>query len=213
MTEAENNLTDLAHIRQLMERSSKFVSLSGLSGVFVGIYALLGAALVWYFDNTVITNTINSHIETPTLFGLNFTQFCILDALIVLSISLLTCFYLSYSKAKKIGEKIWNNLSKRVFINMMVPLGSGGLFCMVLIYHHIFIMVAPAMLIFYGMALVNVSKYTYHDIFNLGVIEIILGLLASFFIINGLLFWSLGFGVMHIVYGILMYYKYERKVN
>lgn len=213
MTEAENNLNDLAHIRQLMERSSKFVSLSGLSGVFVGIYALVGAALVFYFDNNVISNIQNSQLETPTLFGLNFTQFCILDAVIVLSVSLLTCFYLSYAKAKKMGEKIWNNLSKRVFINMMVPLSSGGLFCMALIYHHIFIMVAPAMLIFYGMALVNVSKYTYHDIFNLGIIEIILGLLASLFIMNGLLFWSLGFGLMHIVYGILMYYKYERKIN
>jgi hypothetical protein len=215
MSNSENNLNDLAHIRQLMERSTKFVSLSGLSGVFAGIFALIGAAMVYYFntlDNNMQYETGN--FTTPTLlFGLNFIQFCFLDAILVLSFSLATSLWLSHKKAQKLGETIWNNLTKRVFINMMVPLATGGIFCLLLIYHHQFIFVAPATLIFYGLALVNVSKFTYNDIFQLGIIEIILGLLAAFFVANGLLFWSIGFGLMHIIYGLGMYLKYERNQN
>lgn len=215
MSNSENNLNDLAHIRQLMERSTKFVSLSGLSGVFAGIFALIGASMVYYFntlDNNMQFETGN--FTTPTeLFGFNFIQFCFLDAILVLSFSLATSLWLSHKKAQKLRETIWNNLTKRVFINMMVPLATGGIFCLLLIYHHQFIFVAPATLIFYGLALVNVSKYTYNDIFQLGIIEIIIGLLAAFFVANGLLFWSIGFGLMHIVYGLGMYFKYERNQN
>lgn len=212
MSNSENNLNDLAHIRQLMERSTKFVSLSGLSGVFAGIFALIGALAVWYFLNIVgITKCGGEDAQVMRIFGLNFQEFCIADGIIVLFLSLSTSLWLSFKKAKKLGETIWNSLTKRVFINMMVPLATGGIFCILLIYHHQFIFVASATLIFYGLALVNVSKYTYNDIFQLGIIEIILGLLAAFFVANGLLFWTIGFGIMHIVYGLGMYYKYERK--
>ncbi len=214
MDNSNSNLNDLAHIRQLMERSSKFVSLSGLSGVFAGLYALVGAGMVYYFnelDKNLMYETGNFS-STKKLLGLSFTQFCFIDALLVLIFSLSTSFWLSYKKANKLGENIWNNLTKLVFINMMVPLATGGIFCLLLIYHHQFIFVAPATLIFYGLALVNVSKYTYTDIFQLGIIEIIIGLFAMFFLANGLLFWSIGFGLMHIIYGIGMYFKYERKL-
>lgn len=215
MSNSNNNLNDLAHIRQLMERSTKFVSLSGLSGVFAGIYALIGAGYVYYL-NTLDTNmqyeTGNFNSSAP-LFGLTFIQFCLIDAFLVLALSLGTSLWLSYKKAKKMGETIWNSLTKRVFINMMVPLVTGGIFCLLLIYHHKFVFVAPATLIFYGLALVNVSKYTFNDIFQLGIIEIVIGLLAAFFIANGLLFWTIGFGLMHIVYGLGMYFKYERNQN
>lgn len=212
MSNSNHNLNDLAHIRQLMERSTKFVSLSGLSGVFAGTYALLGAFGVWYFLNIVgITKCGESGTEMAEICGLNFQEFCFADAILVLFLSLSTSFWLSYKKANQLGETIWNSLTKRVFINMMVPLTTGGIFCLLLIYHRQSIFIAPATLIFYGLALVNVSKYTYNDIFQLGIIEILIGLLAMFFLANGLLFWTIGFGLMHIIYGIGMYFKYERK--
>ena len=212
MSNSNHNLNDLAHIRQLMERSTKFVSLSGLSGVFAGTYALLGAFGVWFFINVVgITHCIGEDGVAMKLFGLKFQEFCFADALLVLFLSLSTSFWLSYKKANQLGETIWNSLTRRVFINMMVPLATGGIFCLLLIYHRQSIFIAPATLIFYGLALVNVSKYTYNDIFQLGIIEILIGLLAMFFLANGLLFWTIGFGLMHIIYGIGMYFKYERK--
>jgi hypothetical protein len=67
------------------------------------------------------------------------------------------------------------------------------------------------MLIFYGMALLNGSKYTYHEIRALGILEVLLGLIASMNLGHGLLFWALGFGVLHIIYGVLVWYRHERK--
>ena len=59
---------------------------------------------------------------------------------------------------------------------------------------------------------VNASKYTLNDIRYLGLTEIFLGLVALVFLEYSLLFWAIGFGLVHIIYGIVMYYKYERLV-
>ena len=44
-------LEELQHIKRMMERSSRFISLSGLSGIAAGICAIAGA----WFANDVIT--------------------------------------------------------------------------------------------------------------------------------------------------------------
>ena len=92
----------------------------------------------------------------------------------------------------------------------MIPLITGGLFCLALLYHGLAGLVAPATLVFYGLALVNASKYTLHDIRNVGYCEIVLGLASLFFLGYGLEVWVIGFGILHIIYGSLMYWKYER---
>jgi hypothetical protein len=224
MENQNEHLDALKDIRNIMERSSRFVSLNGLSGVFAGAFALCGAlAANMYIER------MKQHIPVDALssvrngsayydFALTpagklstgFMQFFILDALIVLFLSVSVATFLTVRKAKKDGLKIWDNTAKRLFINMMVPLVSGGVFCLIMTWHGTVQYVAPAMLIFYGMALINSSKYTYEDIRYLGMMEIGLGLLAAIFIANGLLFWAIGFGVLHIIYGILMYFKYER---
>ena len=101
-------------------------------------------------------------------------------------------------------------MAKRVLFNMMIPLAAGGFFSIILFFHGEFGLIAPAMLIFYGLALFTTSKYTFSDIRVLGLVEIVLGLISSFFIGYGLLFWAIGFGLMHIIYGIILYIKYER---
>jgi hypothetical protein len=68
--------------------------------------------------------------------------------------------------------------------------------------------VTPLTLIFYGLALVNASKYTLSEVRSLGIIEIVIGLFAMHFIGYGLLLWAVGFGVMHIIYGIIMHIRY-----
>ena len=47
-TNSTNPGEDLQAIREIMERSSKFLSLSGLSGIFAGVCALIGAAIAWF---------------------------------------------------------------------------------------------------------------------------------------------------------------------
>jgi len=71
-------------------------------------------------------------------------------------------------------------------------------------------LIAPVMLVFYGLALINASKYTLNDIRYLGYAETVIGLIACFFVDYGLLAWTIGFGALHIIYGLMMFYKYEK---
>lgn len=203
MTTQEQHLENLSEIRNLMERSSRFISLSGLSGVMAGIIALAGAGIAasrYGFDLFSADNWSNP----------DTMSFILLDGLIVLILSIGGGVYFTTRKAKKKGLSIWDASARRLVVNLALPLVAGGLFCLILMNDKQFHLVAPATLLFYGLALINASKYTLNDIRYLGIIEIILGLIAAIYTSNGLLFWMIGFGAMHIVYGVVMYYKYER---
>jgi hypothetical protein len=214
MDKRNEHLEHLTEIRSLMERSTRFISLSGLSGVAAGVFALLGAAMVYiYLGLTPFAHKRMYYVvaETVDKWGMNYMTFFLLDAAIVLLLALLSGLFFSLRRAKQRGEKIaWDALSRRLLISMAIPLIAGGIFCLGLIYHNVFGLVAPATLIFYGLACINASKYTLKDIGNLGILEVALGLIALFNVGYGLEFWAIGFGLLHIVYGILMYYKYER---
>jgi hypothetical protein len=202
----KQHLQDLTEIRSMMERSSRFISLSGLSGVFAGTFALIGAYIAY---NRILEDNEGEYLNlldnTPLL------RFIVVDGIVVLTFSLISAFYLTARQAKKKGLKLWDNTSRRLLVNMGVPLIAGGFFCLILLQQapHL---IDSATLVFYGLALINASKYTYDDVKYLGYIEVVLGLACG--LLNewriGLLFWALGFGVLHIVYGIVMYKKYER---
>jgi hypothetical protein len=209
----KDHLKTLTDIKSLMERSSRFLSLSGFSGIFIGLYAIAGATAAWWFTGSghqVSTNYYQLATSTNPGVYEPFLGFLISDALIVILISLLTAYMLTQRFAKKQGVIKWDNAAKRMLVNFLIPLVTGGVFCLILLQHHQFGLIAPSMLVFYGLALINTSKYTYNDLRNLGVIEIILGLVAALNVGYGLLFWTIGFGVFHIIYGITMYIKYER---
>jgi hypothetical protein len=207
MTEQKEHLQAITDIRSMMERSSRCISLSGLSGVFAGAFALIGAYLASMKLDSYADNYRTIHTEELTGVTIYFLEL----AAAVLFSSLLVGTLLTIRNSKRKGLKIWDNSAKRLLINLAIPLVAGGLFCLVLIYHGIIGLVAPATLIFYGLALVNASKYTFDDIRYLGLCEIALGLAGSFLIGYGLLFWAIGFGILHIIYGTMMYFKYERK--
>ncbi|MEM9822994.1 MAG: hypothetical protein AAF985_18080 [Bacteroidota bacterium] len=196
-----------------MERSSRFISLSGLSGVAAGIFALLGAAAVYlYLDISPFDGKRIYYVEALTAhkWGMDYLTFFLLDAALVLLLALAAGIFFTTRKAKRKGQKIWDPLTIRLLSNLMIPLAAGGIFCLGLLYHGEFGLVAPATLIFYGMACVNASKYTLSDIRYLGLLEIALGLIAVFNVGYGLEFWAIGFGFLHIIYGTLMYFKYDR---
>jgi hypothetical protein len=206
--EKEKYLNDISEIKNLMDRSSRFISLSGLSGILAGLYCLIGAGLAYkiiYFDTTTLGNYSDLIITETMLVQL------ILIATSVILLSLVTGIVLSIRKAKKSDDNIWNASTKRLIINFLIPLLTGGFFILFLIEKEILGLVAPLTLLFYGLACVNASKYTLGDIRYLGITMIFLGLLSTWFLGYGLLFWALGFGVCHILYGSIMYYKYDRK--
>jgi hypothetical protein len=210
----ENNkqqLEALQDIRQMMKQSSRFLSLSGLSGVLAGAYALIGA----YFGHRVILDYVMDswQMELDHQAYLATLIKCILICIMVLVASIVTALILSKRKANKTGQKLFDHTAMRLLINMTIPLATGGIFCIALIVKGFVTLgfVSPAMLIFYGLALVNSSKYTLYDIRYLGCLEILLGIIASFYTGHGVLFWALGFGVLHIVYSAVMWFKYDRK--
>ena len=200
--ENEKYLKDIQDIKQMMSQSSQFISLSGLSGILAGIYALVGAFVVNYLIE-------QNKYDVIIIEGRTF-KLIILTALIVLVLSLVTAYIMTKQKAKKVGEQVWNPSSKRLLINFCIPLFTGGIFALLLLRHEVYGLIAPITLIFYGMACLNASKYTLRDVRYLGITEIILGLIAVEFSGYGLYFWVLGFGICHIVYGAVMYFKYDR---
>jgi len=212
MNKQNEQLEALTEIRSMMERSSRFISLSGLSGVSAGIFALIGAAVAYYhfhlgINNSALYDYVASSDENSRF---DFYVFCFTLGGLVLIASLASGIFFTVRKAKRKGQGIWDSTAKRVLINLFIPLAAGGLFCLELLYYRLVGLVPPATLIFYGLALINASKYTLHDIRFLGICEVILGLISSLFLEYALLFWSLGFGVLHIIYGIVMYVKYEK---
>jgi hypothetical protein len=205
-----NYSEDLKVIKKVMEESSRFLSLSGLSGLFTGFIAFAGATVAYLVilkNNILLTEEYFTGLTNKELRILK-TEL-IADLALILILAIAVSLYFSYRKSLRKELKMWTPVSKRLLINMLIPLVTGGIFIIILYIQNQWKLVVPAMLLFYGLALVNASKFTYSEVFYLGLIEILTGLLCAIFPAYGLFFWCFGFGLLHIVYGLTMYRKYE----
>ena len=196
-------LKDISEIKNLMNKSSRFISLSGLSGILAGIYALIGAAITYWLVDTYSYGTL-------LLDGWIFRTVMLVLILVAL-FSIASGVFLTTRKAKKNGEKIWDKSSRRLIYNFLIPLISGGLDILIILSQGKYGQTGGLMLIFYGLALINASKYSIGDIKYLGFIQIALGLIATLYPGYGFWLWVIGFGIMHIVYGTWMHFKYDVK--
>jgi hypothetical protein len=207
-------LEQLRDIHRMMERTSKFIGLSGLSGVGAGLFALVGASLAyWYLEVGGLASYSEYLRYEPAQahpWGWSPLAFFVLDAAFVLAGALTSGIYFTTRRAHRKNQAIWDALTRRLLVHLAIPLAAGGIVCLSMFYHGYLGLVAPATLVFYGLALINGSKYTLNDVYYLGLCEVILGCIGMFFLGWGLLLWALGFGILHIVYGIMMYQKYER---
>jgi len=206
MKEIHEYEKDISSIRTMMERSVKFLSLSGLSGVLAGIYAIAGAAVAYFLlsDERFQILPDYSSDQPRVLFEL------LMVASIVLIASILTALWLSQRKAKRYNITLWNSASKRLMINLAIPLVTGGLFILIMLYMGEYGVAAPASLIFYGLALIQASQHTFDEVRYLGFLEIALGLVSLLFPGFGLIFWTIGFGILHIIYGSIMYFRHDQ---
>ncbi len=215
MSDSRQQLEHLAAMRALMERSTRFLSLSGLSGIWAGVCALAGVFVMYQylgiqplgFGNDELY--FNKAIRTIK-WGLDYRSVFILIATLVLAAALAGGVFFTTRKARSRGERVWDASSKRLVWAMAVPLLTGGIFGLAVLYRGFVSFLAPGTLIFYGLALVNGSKYTLRDVEHLGMLEIALGLTGIFYPGYGLDLWAVGFGFLHIFYGAWMYWKYER---
>jgi hypothetical protein len=187
-------IEEIKSIKRIMEKSSRFLSLSGLSGIFAGSAAFLGGTAA---QIAILKNTGGMRIML------------IIDAIVVLFLAIGTSLYFSYRKSVRQGLQIWTPISKRFLLNFLVPLASGGLFIIILYIQNQWQLIVPSMLIFYGLALINAGKFTYGEVFYLGLAEIFTGFVSAISPEYAVFFWSFGFGLLHIAYGLFMYRKYE----
>lgn len=209
----EKHLDNLNEIKQIMDRSTRFLSLSGLSGIMAGVSALVGAVMAYFVLNSGSYISGVTYFNSEVLLDVGtsiFYQLVLIGGGVLIS-ALFFGFFFTYRKAKKEGQTMWNKASKKMLLNLAVPLVVGGIFSLLLIRYNLVGLVAPVTLIFYGLACVNASHLTHSEIGGIGYFNILLGLINAYFIGYGILFWALGFGVLHIVYGTVMYFKYDRK--
>jgi len=199
--EKEKYIEDIQQIKEIMDRSSRFISLSGLSGVLAGIFALIAAYLAY---DTIYSGQDYMEYRIALLTTESLTRLLII-AVVTISLSLGSGIYLTTRKARQLNQSIYDKNGQLLLLNLAVPLITGGILCFILLIKGAVALVAPLTLVFYGLALVNASKYAVSSMFYLGIVEIILGLLSTWFLGYGLIFWAIGFGVMHIIYGIAMY--------
>ncbi|WP_113635927.1 hypothetical protein [Nubsella zeaxanthinifaciens] len=204
----QEQLDTLNDIRNIMNRSSKFISLSGLSGIFAGLTALVGA----YFAHEALKTYAASGYGYGVDADLSIEFELLKIGVLVLFTALVGGAFFTYRQSRKKNLPIWDSTAKNLLINLAIPLISGGVFVIALLFTHnnALSLIPSSTLIFYGLALINASKYTYSDIRFLGICEIILGLIAMFNVGLSLYFWAIGFGVLHIFYGCIMYFKYEK---
>lgn len=215
MEQQNPSLQTLKEIRSMMERSSRFISLSGLSGIAAGICALTGAFFAYDViadSNTNFFTETNYQRGTHTISPREFMGGRLLQiGALTFTGALLLAFLFTYLKSRKTKTPIWGATAKRLMVNVSIPLIAGAVY----LYRNIemgnFGLIAPGCLIFYGLALVNASKYTLPELRYLGYGQILLGIINCWSIGNGLYFWAAGFGVLHIIYGIYMWWTYERK--
>jgi hypothetical protein len=199
----EDYMQDLREIRSIMERSTKFLSLSGVSGVLAGVYALAGVYSVHgIFDQQ--ESLLYKAASKAQVLSL------LLTGTLVLLLAITTAVFFSVGKGRERGERVWNAAAKSMLKSMAVPLVTGGLISLIFLAKGLLAFLAPVTLIFYGLALYNAGNYTFSDVKYFGIAQLVLGLLAIYFTQYGLMFWAVGFGILHIIYGIYVNYKYER---
>jgi hypothetical protein len=212
MSNQKEQLDAINDIKKLMERSSKFSALSGLSGIIVGIMALVCIGISYTILGITPLEPISylSILNRDGAIDTELLKLLIINFSVVLLASFLTAIWLSNKNAVKKGEQIWDLTAKRMLINFSIPMFAGGAYCFILFTQNHIELILPATLLFYGLALLNASKYTVEDIKYLGVLLVLLGLFASIYVDEALLLWGIGFGALHIVYGSFMYFKYEK---
>jgi len=215
MNEQQQGLDTLQDIKRMMERSSRFISLSGLSGIAAGICALTGA---WFANSVIAEHPGRLHETGPALQdGISLRDFMghslFTIAALTFACAFVLAFLFTWLRTRKNGTPIWGTTSRRLLVSVALPMVAGGIFIFKLIQYGVYGLVAPGCLIFYGLALVNGSKFTLGEVRWLGYGQVILGIINLWWPGNGLYFWALGFGVLHIVYGALMWWKYERTAD
>lgn len=206
MNTPQNFEKDLATIRTLMERSSRFISFSGLAGIMAGVYALAGSVVAFM---RVPPTGEQGRFEVADFQVPGAVSTLVTIAVSVLAATLITGFVVTGRRAKRLGVNMFDEAGKRMLVNLSIPLMAGGLFILILLASDNFVLVSACCLLFYGLALIQASPNLFDEVRYLGYLQIAIGLIAAAIPGYALYLWGFGFGVLHLIYGVVLFRKYE----
>jgi uncharacterized membrane protein HdeD (DUF308 family) len=206
----KEQLQDLKEIRQMMERSTKFLSLSGLSGISAGVIALVASFIAWQMRPESVAEVIYDGSQYKPLLNGDYIWSLVYLGLATIVLALAAGFFFTWRKAKKKQSPMWNKTSRRLLVSLCIPMVAGAFVIVSLLINEVYWIIPELTLVFYGLTLVNAAQHTYRDVFYLGISELAVGVIALFISGYSLLFWAFGFGILHIIYGVSMHLKYER---
>jgi hypothetical protein len=207
MAKKTKQIQDIQKIRTIMEKTTPFLSLSGLSGIAAGLTGCLAGTIMMLKIQSV---WISRDLLKDVLADYQLRIFFTILLLSALFLATLISFVITALNTIKKNQPLWVISSFRFAENLFIPLLTGGVLLTAFYFHKNFEYFIPGMLIFFGLALYCASQFSKDEIKVLGILEICLGLLSLYFIPAGLILWTAGFGLLNIGYGIYMYVKYER---
>jgi len=206
MNTKEENIAALKDIRHIMERSGRFISLSGWSGISAGCSALVGA---WLASARLKVYYVSEYLQ-PTACPACLKKDLIVIATGVFIVALITAVFFTYLKSRKDGSPIWGRAAQRLLWNTLLPMVAGGFLIWRMMALKFYDLIPAVSLIFYGLALINGSKYTMGEVRYLGYAQLLIGIIGLWTVRSGLYLWALGFGILHIIYGVAMWWKHDR---
>ena len=193
---------DLAEIRIMMDRSTRFRSVPGWAGILAGLYAITAA---WIAHECFGLKILFA--QSPLIQPAHAKQTIGLGILLLLT-SMTTAITLSIRQAKGKGTPLWNQTTRRMLVSFSIPLLTGGVVLVFLMVQGLLDWVFPFSLIFYGLALHNAGRESIPELQFLGYLELGLGLVACFMSSCSVLLWLMGFGGLHLLYGWYITQKY-----
>ena len=200
----------------MMDRSSRFISLSGLSGIAAGLCGLAGAWAIqrWFsalpleVQNSFF-NAGNSNQPGASLSGAATSQLLQIS-LVTFIAAVIVAFLFTWLRSKKNNTPLWGGATRRLLWATLIPIVAGAIFLYKTMQGGAYFLLAPGCLVFYGLSLLQGGRYTVSEVKYLGITMMGCGIICLFFPEKGVALWAFGFGVLHIVYGALMWWRYER---
>lgn len=184
----ERAIDNLQFIRETMERSAVFTSVPGYGGALMGATAM-GAAIIAYNQ---------SRVE-------NWLIVWLVEAVLAFAIGL----FALWQKAKNSNVSL-ASVPARKFASAFAPPIIAGIILTALFYYRGFYPFLPCVwLTLYGTAVVTGGAFSVRIVPIVGWIFVAFGAVAAFAPSSwGNLLMALGFGVLHIVFGLIVARRY-----
>ncbi len=183
--EAEENLRV---IRQLMERSTKYSTFSGFSGILAGAASITGC---------LVTRSLSQ--TDPAAFRVAF----LVTWSLVILFAIGADYLLTKRRAARVGKRVLSRLGKQMFLASAPGLGTGALLTLYFLRHNLLGDIYPVWMLCYGIAVCAVGLFSQREVSYLGAAFLLAGAATLLFCPTfGLPMMAVTFGAFHILYGI-----------